>query len=98
MSSGAEQDLHSEDSKEKGPIKDRYQIQIDRVHYTVARDTMTGGDLRTLVNPPVGLDRDLFEVVPGGTDRKVDTSDVVQIRNGLRFFTAPTHINPGTAW
>lgn len=94
MSSEPEQDAPLEDGK----VTHKFQIQIDRVHYTVRRDAMTGGELRALVVPPVGPDRDLFEVVPGGTDRKVETSDVVQIRNGLRFFTAPTHINPGTTW
>ena len=81
---------------EKGHNKERYQIQIDRQHYTVEEDTLTGAELRTLVNPPIGPERDFFEVVPGGTDRKIDNADVVRMRNGLRFFTAPSHINPGT--
>ena len=76
--------------------KERYQIQIDRVHYTIDQDKLTGAELRALVTPPVDPDRDLFEVVPGGTDRKIKDADVVQMRNGLRFFTAPSHINPGT--
>ena len=95
MSSQVEQDLPSDNSREKGKDQERYQIQIDRVHYTVEQDALTGAELRALVAPPVGPDRDLFEVVPGGTDRKVETSDVVRMRNGLRFFTAPSHINPG---
>ncbi len=76
--------------------KERFQIQIDRVHYTVEQEQLTGAQLRDLVNPPIGLDRDLFEVVPGGTDRKIESTDVVRMRIGLRFFTAPAHINPGT--
>lgn len=79
--------------KEKG----RFQIQIDRVHYTVNVETMTGAQLRALVSPPIGPDRDLFEVVPGGTDRKIENGDSVPLRNGLRFFTAPSHINPGVS-
>jgi hypothetical protein len=75
--------------------KERFQIQIDRVHYTVEQDTLTGAQLRSLVEPPIGQERDLFEVVPGGTDRKIEATDVVRMRNGLRFFTAPSHINPG---
>jgi hypothetical protein len=97
MSDPVEEDLPSEDSSEKGHNTPRYQIQIDRVHYTVEQPSLTGAELRGLVNPPVGPDRDLFEVVPGGTDRKIEASDVVQMRNGLRFFTAPSHINPGGA-
>jgi hypothetical protein len=78
-----------------GTAKERFQIQIDRVHYTVEEDALTGAQLRGLVEPPIGPERDLFEVVPGGTDRKIEDADVVRMRNGLRFFTAPSHINPG---
>jgi len=56
---------------------------------------MTGAELRQVPPTPIGPDRDLFEVVPGGTDRKIGDTDVVEIRNGIRFFTAPTQINPG---
>ena len=73
----------------------KFQIQIDRVHYTVAQSKMTGSEIRKLPTPPVGPDRDLFEVVPGGTDRKIADTEVVEITNGKRFFTAPAHINPG---
>ena len=55
-----------------GSEKDRFQIQIDRVHYTVEQDNLTGAQLRGLVAPPIGPERDLFEVVPGGTDRKIE--------------------------
>ena len=75
--------------------KDKFEIQIDRVHFTVHKSTMTGAELRALPTPPIGPDRDLFEVVPGGADRKIENVDVVRMRNGLRFFTAPSHINPG---
>jgi hypothetical protein len=34
-------------------------------------------------------------VVPGGTDRKIGDTEVVDIRDGKRFFTAPAQINPG---
>lgn len=72
-----------------------FHIQIDRVEYEVASPTLTGAALRQLPKPPIGPDRDLFEVVPGGHDRKISDAEVVQIRNGLRFFTAPAQINPG---
>src|SRR5688572_19923350 len=77
------------------PEKEKFQIQIDRVHYTVREERMTGADLRSVPPTPIGPDRDLFEVVPGGTDRKIGDEDVVEIRNGKRFFTAPAQINPG---
>jgi hypothetical protein len=72
-----------------------FQIQIDRVHYTVHEEEMTGAQLRLV--PPSGIpaDRDLWEVRPGEEDRLIGDTDVVKIRDGLRFFTAPRHINPG---
>lgn len=85
-------DKESQEHPAKG-----YRIQIDRNHYTVTQSQMTGAELRRVPDPPVGSDRDLFEVVPGGTDRKIADSDVVQIHNGQRFFTAPTQINPGAS-
>ncbi|HZM82220.1 MAG TPA: multiubiquitin domain-containing protein [Candidatus Limnocylindrales bacterium] len=72
-----------------------YNIQIDRQHYKVEMPTMTGAEVRQLPQPPIGPDRDLFEVVPGGPDRKIGDADVVEMRDGLRFFTAPGQINPG---
>lgn len=74
---------------------ERFQIQIDRAHYTVTQGRMTGLQLRQVPPTPIGPDRDLFEVVPGGSDRKIEDNTVVEIRNGLRFFTAPAQINPG---
>jgi hypothetical protein len=73
----------------------RIKIQIDRVHYEVHVTYMTGEQLRHLPQPPIGPDRDLFEVVPGHSDRKIENNEVVELRNGSRFFTAPAHINPG---
>ncbi len=77
--------------------KDReYTIRIDRIEYHVKEAKLTGLQLRNLVTPPVGPDRDLFEVVPGGSDRKISDSMEVEMRDGLRFFTAPAQINPGS--
>jgi hypothetical protein len=81
------------DQKDQKELK--FQIQIDRVHYTVTKELMTGAELRRVPPTPIGPDRDLFEVVPGGTDRKLGDSDQVEIKDGERFFTAPAHINPG---
>ena len=73
----------------------KYVIQIDRKHYHVEQEEMTGAELRKVPEAPIGPERDLFEVVPGEPDKKVENEDKVQIRNGKRFFTAPAHINPG---
>jgi hypothetical protein len=75
----------------------KFQIQIDRVHYTVSKSEMTGAELRQVPPTPIGPDRDLFEVIPGSPDRKIGDTDVVKIHEGERFFTAPAHINPGRA-
>lgn len=75
----------------------KFNVQIDRQHYTVHQAEMTGAEIRTVPPTPIPTDRDLFEVVPGNSDRKISDTDVVQIHNGLRFFTAPGTINPGKA-
>lgn len=72
-----------------------FRIQIDRAHYTVHLEKMTGDQLRHVPPTPIPADRDLYEVRPGETDLLIGNNDVVQIRDGLRFFTAPHHINPG---
>ncbi len=76
-------------------------IRIDRQEYRVPpelldRGDLTGRQIRRLANPDIGPDRDLFEVVPGGSDRKIGDDDRVRIRNHMRFFSAPAVINPGS--
>jgi len=79
----------------QSPKPHEFHIQIDRVHYTVTKSEMTGAELRQVPPTPIGPDRDLFEVVPGQPDRKVENGSVVQVHDGQRFFTAPSQINPG---
>jgi hypothetical protein len=81
------------DSAAKKP--DKFNIQIDRHHYTVTAEQLTGAQLRTVPEPHIAADRDFFAVDPGHPDRKIEDADVVDIHNGLRFFTAPGTINPG---
>ena len=57
---------------------------------------LTGQQIRRLADPNIGPDRDLFEVVPGGSDRKIENQEEVLIRNHMRFFSAPAVINPGS--
>lgn len=80
-----------------GPDKKghEFHIQIDRVHYTTTQAQMTGTELRDLVIPSIPPDRDLYEVRPGETDLLIENVTVVEMRDSLRFFTAPAHINPG---
>lgn len=79
----------------KPPKTHFFNIKIDRTEYKVKQEALTGAQLRRLPEPDVGPDRDLFEVVPGGSDRKIDNDTPVKMRDGLRFFTAPAQINPG---
>ncbi|UVO35740.1 multiubiquitin domain-containing protein [Bradyrhizobium arachidis] len=72
-----------------------YEIKIDRTEFKVTEHFLTGAQLRALPSPPIGPDRDLFEVVPGGSDEKIADTQKVKMRDGLRFFTAPAQINPG---
>jgi hypothetical protein len=73
----------------------RFEIKIDRTVYHVHQEVLTGQQLRELPEAHIGADRDLFEVVPGKSDEKIELTTRVEIRNGLRFFTAPAQINPG---
>ena len=92
-----ENEVAQKDREPKDQDKQKkFQIQIDRVHYTVTQEVMTGAELRRVPPTPIGPDRDLFEVVPGGTDKKIEDNEQVEIREGERFFTAPAHINPGS--
>lgn len=72
-----------------------FTIKIDRTEFQVHERKRTGAQLRALPTPPIGADRDLFEVVPGGSDLKIADDQEVKMRDGLRFFTAPAQINPG---
>ncbi|QIG97603.1 multiubiquitin domain-containing protein [Bradyrhizobium sp. 6(2017)] len=85
-----------EELKEFEERQHPYDIKIDRTEFKVKEHFLTGAQLRALPNPPIGPDRDLFEVVPGGSDEKIADTQEVKMRDGLRFFTAPAQINPGS--
>lgn len=83
------------DTERAGQQGQRSKIKIDREHFEVSEPKLTGVQLRQLPAPPIPADRDLYEVRPGQDDLLIKDGDVVQMRNGLRFFTAPGQINPG---
>jgi hypothetical protein len=89
--------MTQEHASAAGKKPKEFHIKIDRVQYKVAEEELTGAQLRQLPTPPIGADRDLFEVIPGQPDRKITDAFVVEIVNGKRLFTAPSHINPGNA-
>ncbi|WP_172626764.1 multiubiquitin domain-containing protein [Bradyrhizobium ivorense] len=88
-------DKHDSDDKGQPDRPKTFEIKIDRTTYKVSEPVLTGAQLRRLPEPDIGPDRDLFEVVPGGSDLKIEVDARVEMRNGLRFFTAPAQINPG---
>ena len=77
------------------PVPRGFRIRIDRTEYTVTQGKLSGAELRRVPPTPVPPDRDLYLVVPGDDDRKIKDDDTVEMRDGLRFFTAPSTINPG---
>lgn len=84
----------------QAPVDQGTKILIDRKEYHVpwtvhGKNVLTGLEIRRIADPPVDYRRDLFEIVAGGSDRKVDDDTKVDIRDGIRFFTAPRQINPG---
>ncbi|MFJ9806598.1 multiubiquitin domain-containing protein [Streptomyces wuyuanensis] len=70
-------------------------IFIDRHRYEVTRKRMTGQEIRALPTPPVPDDRDLWLDVVDQHDRKIAADELIRLRDGMRFFTAPGSINPG---
>ena len=78
------------------PEHQMFTIRIDRAEYEWPEEKITGAQLRQLPRTPIPPDRDLFQVVPGHNDREIKNDDTVEVHDGLRFFTAPNTINPGT--
>ena len=70
-------------------------IHLDHREYKVPTDELTGEQIRSLPSPPVSADRDLWLEVPGGSDELIPSDRVVELRDGMHFFTAPARINPG---
>jgi hypothetical protein len=80
---------------EHGKPQHEFHIQIDRTHFTVTEEALTGAQLRNLPQPPVTAERELYQIRPGETDLPIADADSVKMHDGLRFFTAPRQINPG---
>lgn len=73
-------------------------IHIDQEIFKVPGPTISAADLRALPEPDIGQDRDVYLEVPGPReDDLITDGEVVTLRNGMHFFTAPSTINPGHA-
>ena len=68
-----------------------YRIRIDSIDYHVQFDELSGRQLRELLTPPIPLTNDLFEELPNGEDRQIDSSYQAEIYTGKVFYTAPHH-------
>lgn len=74
---------------------DEFPIHIDKKQYKVTSEEMTGAQLRALPEPDLTADYDLFRVVPGGEDILVTDDQIVDLKAGAHFFSAPRNITPG---
>ena len=72
-----------------------FTIQIDRIQYTVFDEKLSGAQLRKVPPNLIPPERDIFQVIPGHPDQQIKDDETVEMRDGLRFFTAPNTINPG---
>ena len=80
----------------EGQGHDKVTIHIDKDVFKVERQSMTGAELRRLPTPAIGMERDLFLVVPGPADDiRVENEQEIELKDGMHFFTAPSTITPG---
>lgn len=70
-------------------------IHIDDATFRIPAGSMSGAEIRQLPTPAIGPELDLWLDVPGGSDRKIENTDTVELRNGMHLFTAPGMITPG---
>lgn len=78
------------------PQHKSFSIKIDRDPFKVESETIAGAELRALPTPPVGADRDLFLVVPGGQDKLIGDNEIVTVHEGAHFITIPRNVTPGS--
>ena len=71
-------------------------IHIDGHQVFAPKELMTGNELRNLITPPIGPERDLYLEVHGqGQDHLVGDNEEVSLKHGMHFYSAPKTINPG---
>ena len=70
-------------------------IHIDKKQYKVQEDTLTGAALRALPEPDIASNYELVLQVPGGDDRQIADDEVVELHNGMHFFSVPKNLDAG---
>lgn len=74
-----------------------FTIFIDKQKVEVSSDSATGAEVRALIHPPIGPDRDLYLVVSGGEDDLIEAAQVVRLKPGTKFMSVPRLITPGAS-
>jgi hypothetical protein len=95
MSQTAEHAIPAEHGGPSGGKSKPFPIFVDKQKFEVSGDKITGAAVRALPTPPIGPDRDLYLVVPGGEDELVGDAQSVEVKPGTKFMSVPRHITPG---
>jgi hypothetical protein len=83
---------------DRPPHEHHTTIHIDKQPFKVHGATISAEDLRRLPDPDIGSGRDLYLEVKGpGEDHLVSDGEIVTLKPGMHFFTAPASITPGHA-
>lgn len=69
-------------------------IFIDKKRYPIEQDAMTGSELKSIASIPSNYE--VWFEVPGGEDDKIENTQSVELRSGMKFFSVPPVINPGS--
>lgn len=76
--------------------EEKIEIRIDRHVFQVAPRPISGAELRQLPIPPIGDDRDLFQIFSGArADLIVPEDQAIDFENGTDFFSTPRSISAG---
>lgn len=76
--------------------EEEIEIEIDRHAFRVPAWPISGAELRQLPSPPIGDDRDLFQIFSGDrADLMVPEDQAIDFENGTTFFSTPRTISAG---
>jgi hypothetical protein len=76
-------------------VPKEFVLHIDRETVKTSSESLNGLEIRSLVLPAIGPDRDLYLEVPGDVDRLVEDEETLKLKNGMHFISAPREITPG---
>lgn len=88
---------HQDNANAQKPPKE-IEFTIDAQIFLLPKQELTAENLRVLAEPDIGPDRDLYLEGKGHhEDKLIAAGEVVQLKDGQHFFTAPATITPGRA-